>query len=292
MDPFSIAAVGLIGYGVYRYTKRGKAHEQWRAVLDEAAERLGAQASAGSRFDAPQLRATVAGVRVTVTVKEAYDSADKGVVVCEARLANGLEKVRLYFGWDIGKVKTEVEHIKPVNVPHAFGLTGQLNLRADDPDLGRDFFEHALNDVADVRREASAHGMEILVRGGTLRMAVHGIEQSAWLIERSVTATARLLRGVEYYCGASDSKPARGPNRPASQRTTGGNVERTMGPDDGTTEGAAHGTPECTLCSEHRKPDQSWIRCARCESPYHRDCWVQATGCLAEGCAETRATPW
>lgn len=262
MGPVTLTLAAVAGVALYRNMKRGKRHGVWRTALEEAATKLGGRASPGTRFDTPQLRAAVDGIDVTVTVKQAHKSDAHGVAIAETPLAEATRNIRLYFGWDVGSIREEIEHFPEVEgfIP----LEGRTHLRSDHPEVARAFVSHAAKDFSDVRREANAHAVEVLIRGGTLRLAVHGVEQSSWMIERIVTATSRLTRGLEYFAGA-----------PENARHV-----VTSAPDD---------NPRCELCTERRQEGTPWIACARCGATYHQTCWVQATGCLVTGCEETRS---
>jgi len=247
-------------------------------VLSEAAARLGGRASPGTRFDRPQLRATVDGVSVTLSIKDAYRKSEKGTAVAEAPLADEARTLRLYFGWDVADIREEILQLSEIGVKSMRILGGKVIVRGDDAKLAAGFLEHAALDLAGIRREAKAHALEILARGGTFRIAVHGIQRSTWMIEHIVTATARLVRGLEFFAGV----PARELEGPPPPR-----VSTPPFRDDGARFEAA----SCALCTENRSAHEGWVRCNRCHAPYHERYWVQATGCLAEGCAETRGAP-
>jgi hypothetical protein len=248
---------------------RGKVLTEWKMVFEEAASRLGGTVT-GSRHEAPSLEATVDAIAVEVTVQEATKAPDKGVAIARASTTSAADGIRLYFGWDVKNLRRELEVIPRIPFPNAFGLVGAVMVRADDAAFASHFVEYAANDLADVRREAEAHGLETLLGQGTFRIAVHGIQRSPWMIERIVTAASRLVRGIDYYAG----RMAR-PSTPAPSRDAQATFE------DAT----------CSLCAEPRKTGEAWVKCNRCRAPYHGKCWVQATGCLSVGCAETRATP-
>ena len=277
---FALAVAG--GAIAYKMMKRGEKHARWKDVFEEAANKLGGRASTGTRFDSPELRATVDQISIDVKLKSAYKRTDKGVAVAEASLSGPCTSLRLYFGWDVGPVRRELEYIPEIPFPRAFGLRGRVSVRSDDADLANRFVQHAVNDLSDVRREAEAHGVEILVRGGTFRMAVHGIQRSSWMIERIVTAMTRLVRGVEHFAGGSLPPPSARPLAPVAPRGPDAAVPAPAEEDDGSFEEAT-----CTLCTEARKARSGWVRCNRCGAAYHHRCWAQATGCLSEGCEET-----
>ncbi len=270
MDPFS--AIVLAGTGVFVYralTKKsgGGDSSHWRRAVEEAATKLDGKASFGAS-NAPELRATVDQVLVNLRLEQIDRAREDGVAIAESRVTGPAEKIRLYIGWDIGSVKNEVAHIPQLHVVQPFGVEGRIMLRSDHPEIAKRFLRHALNDLTDVRREAVASALELKLTGGTLRLAVHGIQQSSWMVERIIIATTRLVRGIVYFAEAGDDVEDL-PSMP-------------MEPAEAI---------ECALCTSARKRDEAWVRCDRCDAAYHRRCWVQATGCLADDCHETRATP-
>lgn len=275
MDPISAIALAVTGVFAYRIINRGQRNEGWKHAVDEAAKKLGGRASLGGSGNAPELRATVDQILVNVRLDRIHRSRAQGVAIAEARVSDRAGKVRLYVGWDIGHTKNEIAHIPEIPVVQPFGVKGRITLRSDHPALARRFLRHALNDLTDVRREAAASALEIKLTGGTLRLAVHGIQQSSWMIERIVTATTRLVRGLDYFTGSGEALedaglPASSPATPPTE---------------------AFEAADCEVCASARKAREQWVRCDRCDAAYHRRCWVQATGCLAGDCQETRATP-
>jgi hypothetical protein len=304
MEPFAIAALALGGYWVLRKNQRADRREAWTQVLAEAAERLGGRSSPGSAGDAPSLRATVDQITVTVTIQGHKKPDAEAVAIVEARMAEDFGDRRVYFGWATGPVRPELAHIPEIPFPHAFGLSGPVSVRSDDATLANDFVKHAVKDIADVRQEASASAIEILARGGSFRMAVHGLDRSAWLLERLVTATTRLVRGLEYFGGVRreavaldgpsvPTRPAPPASSPVPDASTEGGIVRAEAPHSPARPTAKPMAREerCGLCQERPSGEARWVRCNRCGTPYHEICWIQATGCLESGCEETRATP-
>jgi hypothetical protein len=244
-------ALALGGGGwAYALMKRGKAHARWKLVLDEVARSLGGRASPGTMFDAPEFRAELDGTTVTLRLRDIHKSAEEGSAHAESKLPESAGMMRLYFGWDVPSAPTELVHVK--DVPPIGGVEGAVIAKAEDAALAASFMERALIDLIDVRREANAHGLEVIVRGGYLTLVLHGIQETPHMLERMVIVSTRLSKLVQP--GASEQA-----------------IDR-----------------PCTLCEA--KGGGAWVRCARCEAPYHRACFEQAGSCLVERCGETRSS--
>ena len=57
-------------------------------------------------------------------------------------------------------------------------------VHSSDSEFAHKLLKLAANDITGIRRESSAHGIEFLLRAGSLRFAVHGLERSEWVLER------------------------------------------------------------------------------------------------------------
>ena len=268
MDPFSLGIVTLLGAGVYRYMRRGKSHRDWAEVVTEAAQQLNGQASVGSRFDSPQLRTTIDGIKLTISLKDTHRSKEKSTIIAEAKIDAKAEHLRLYFGWNIGQLREELTYIPEVELPFNFGLPSPHMVRSNDKAFAQKLLRYSANDIVDVKREAEAHGIEFLLRAGGLRLAIHGIERSEWMIERLATATTRIVKGI-HASADSNSSIVTAPIKA---------IERAQ-------------KHNCRLCNQAIHENESLLRCNRCNAGYHDYCWQQATGCFVPDCFETRATP-
>lgn len=263
-----MGVLALAGFGFYRYVKRGRVHRDWAKVLGEAAERVNGRASLGGRFDSPQLRTTIDGVNITISFKNAHKKSDHATAIAEAKLELPSNEYRLYFAWNVVQIREELKYIPEIDLPFGYGLPSPHIIRANDSDFAQELLKLAANDIVDVMREANAHGLEFLLRAGGLRMAVHGIERSPWMVERIATATARIARGVRFCVDAPDAdgdRPLAAELMSAPKRV-------------------------CSLCAETAHGDEI-LCCNRCQAAYHKKCWRQATGCIQNDCFETRATP-
>lgn len=267
IEPFLLLLV-VGGVGAYTLAGRSRAHGRFKPVLDEVARKLGGRASPATMFDSPELRAEIGGSTVTLRLQDIHKAATRGTAVAEAALAEGTPPLRLYFGWDIDVIRPELLYIPEVPVPRAFAVSGRVITRADDPSVAARFADEAVTHLADVRREAEARAIEVLVRGGSLRLAVHGIQASPFMVERIVLACAHLARAA-----ARAAKPGAAPEEAPSPRA------------------APLGDEPCGLCAERPKPGERWERCGKCRTPYHHDCVRSATGCLTPGCGDARTVP-
>src|SRR5207248_8246125 len=143
-------------------------------------------ASPGTIFDAPELRLSVGGIDVLLKLR-GIENPERGVAIVEAPLPSSpnaaSDMLRLYVGWDVSSVPRGLEHIPEIPFPRV-GLDGRLVVRASDAAIASRFVERATPGLLDIRREARARAMEVLCRGGTLQLAVHGIRDSASGLER------------------------------------------------------------------------------------------------------------
>ncbi|MEE2904210.1 MAG: RING finger protein [Myxococcota bacterium] len=266
MEPVTFGILALAGASVYRYIKRGQQHKSWAHVLDEAAQMLHGQASTGTRFDAPQLRTTINGTSVTITLDRPYGKQRKSTAIAEAQVAETAKDIRLYFAWNITDIREELKYIPELDLPHNYGLPSPYFVRSSDSDFAHKLLKLAANDITGIRRESSAHGIEFLLRAGNLRLAVHGLERSEWVLERLATSAVRIVNGINTATKANLPLKLTVPRKRAS------------------------GT-KCRLCGEVFLESETVLRCDRCNTSYHQTCWRQATGCIVEDCYETRATP-
>jgi hypothetical protein len=226
-------------------------------MLDSVAGEIGGRASPGSMFDAPELRAEIDGVTVTLKLSNIHKSAERGSAQAEAKLPEVAGAARLYFGWDVPSAPMGLEHVK--DVPGTVRAEGRVIAKADDAALAARFMDRAMIDLTDVRREAQAHGLEVICRGGYLSLHLRGIQETPHLLERMVVVSARLaqLMGVI----ASGTALPSGETKKAIDAI-------------------------CSVCDE-KYDGKPWVRCARCGAPYHRVCFDQAGACLVSGCGET-----
>ena len=266
MEPVTFGILALAGASVYRYVKRGQQHRSWAHVLDEAASLLNGQASTGTRFDAPQLRTTINGTSVTITLDRPYGRQRKSTAIAEANVDETAKNIRLYFAWNITDIREELKYIPELDLPYNYGLPSPHFVRSSDSEFAHKLLKLAANDITGIRRESSAHGIEFLLRAGSLRLAVHGLERSEWVLERLATAAVRIANGINTATKADGALQL-----PAQ-------IKRSTG-------------TKCRLCGEAFFESDDILRCDRCNTAYHQTCWRQATGCIVENCYETRATP-
>jgi hypothetical protein len=250
----------------YVLANRGKNNAEWRPVLEEAARSLEGRTSFGGMFDEPELRAEQDGRTVTVRLKNLQRPPAHRIAVADLVLDPGAPSARIYLGWGVTRLPPDLHYIPEVGSEGWSEMQGNLQIRADDVELARSFVDAAARDLVDLRRSMRATAIEVLVRSGTLKLAVHGPTPSAPAVRELVglsLALARLLAGQK---SSAETAPT-APMTPAAA------------------------TPRCALCGSEAKLGDEWLACKRCRSPYHRACWITATGCVTEGCAETRADP-
>ncbi len=273
MDPFSLTALAIGSAIAYSAFGRGKRRTRWVEALELARRRLDARLSIAQT---PELRATVEGREVMLQVRDITKSDDSVLAISEAKLSS--EAVRLFVGWDVTRIRDDIFYIPEVPFPGVLRLEGRVNARADDPRVAERFLTLASSELVDLRKSASARAVELLARGGTLRVAVHGLGPSANAIERAVLSTASLAGSLELAASGVDLPPV--VNVLEKKIVLEPIPDRTLAAD-----------PECTLCRGQRHPMGGFVRCRRCRSVYHARCWTQATGCIAEGCDWIRAEP-
>jgi RING finger family protein len=276
-----LVAGASYGYSLYQ---KGRAHARFKLSFEEIARKLGGRASPGTIFDAPELRLMFGDAEVLLRLR-GIEHPDRGVAIAEVPLSAGAssDMLRLYVGWDVSSVPRGLEHIPEIPFPRV-GLDGRLIVRTNDAAIASQFIERAVPDLSEVRREARARALEILCRGGSLQVAVHGIRDSAIMLERIVFAALRMRELVQAI--RKNEAPARhdpAPERPRSPPPPSA-PEQASPPPEPPAPAVA-----CTLCAESKKKDEAWVACSRCRAPYHRRCWAQATGCIEKDCPETRA---
>jgi hypothetical protein len=281
MEPFVFFLVAG-GAAAYQLASKGRAHARWKPVFEDAARRLGGRASTATMFEAPELQADVEGTPVSLRLQNVHKNQRRTVAVAEASLPEGLSGVRLYFGWDVTRLSRDLEYIAEIPFPRAFGLAGRVHVRADDAAVAHRFAERASADLLSLRQESTAEAIEVLARGGSVRIAVHGLSDTAWVIERVVKVAARMAGHVN---GAVSGRPAPEPIAPRLP------TPPPKPPEPEKIEPETFEEARCALCSEKRVAKKGWVRCIRCSAPYHEACFLQATGCVADGCSETRSRP-
>ena len=247
------AGVAVLGGGswIYSVVKRGNAHARWKPLLDEVARKLNGRASPGSMFDAPELRAELDGLTVTLRLKEIHKSTAQ--VLAESRLPESAGAVRLYFGWDVAQAPPDLAHVPRVDSREGIA-------KADDAALAARFFDRAMIDLIDVRREANARALEVIARGGYVTLVLYGIQETTHLLERMLIVSSRLAQTI----GAVASGTALPPPKTLDLI--------------------------CALCDQPHDT-KPWVQCARCEAPYHRACFEQAGSCLRPDCGSTQSRP-
>lgn len=259
-------AAALGGGGLtWSLIRRGRAHARWKAVLDQVADQLGGRASPGSMFDAPELRAELDGITVTLKLKDIHKSAAKGAALAESRLPERAGSVRLFFGWEVEAAPAGLEHVPDVESLRTGRVEGSVIAKADDASIAERFMDRAMIDLLDVRREAGAHALEVVCRGGYLTLTLHGIQETPHMLERIVIVSTRLAKLMDEVAGR-ETLPA--------------------GPSQG---GAPMSSPICTVCETAGRVGEAWVACAECGAPYHAACFDQATACVFD--QETRARP-
>lgn len=276
------AALGAAG-SVAAYVGRRRIHARWAARLSAVAGRVEGRASPASAFDDPELRATIDGTQVTLRLLD-FAKGVQGRVQTQAALPDTANLVRLYVGWDVETVPPELAHVPEVTGLGPQRVDGQLHVRAEDAALARRVIGDALLDLADVRREARARAVELVVRGGYVTSVFHGLEPTESLLERALLVTARLAPRIDA-ASRGTQLPAGDPAPPAATSDPAAPSASETPRDD---DAAPPRSGPCGLCDESDDKD-GWVHCIRCGAPYHARCFAQATQCLEVGCGSTVA---
>lgn len=304
------AALGAGGVAL-RAVRKGRVRRRWSGVLADVAQRTGARGSIGSSSDAPELRTEIDGTTVTLKIIGIEKAPRDGRIVASASLPDNANTIRFYFGWDVLEIPRAVEHIADVPYPPVQRVEGDVKIRADDGAMASRFLREAIVDLIDVRREATAHALEVIVKGGYLELLVHGLDEHPAVLERTARACQRLAaivdtisRGTTLPAGADATSSAEpGDDAIDPERDAAPSIATDRGPASETdaTSSAADATPSsgaaaddlpattCALCDAARRDDERWVRCASCAAPYHEACFAQATACLT--CGQTRSKP-
>jgi hypothetical protein len=247
----AVAAAGVV---------RGRRRRAWTAAMQGAAGVLGGRVSTGGAL--PELRLELDGR--TLTVLPGLRQGGPGARA-EVALAPALSGVRLMVAWGSAEEPPGLEHVPLLSGAHAPGLDGPLRVRADDAPLARRWLDAGRLDLLDVGRElGGGAGLEVVVRGGHLALAVRTFDPTAALVERLARAARSAASSLE--AAAAGPAALAAPALAAARR-------------------------ECALCGDASRPGEPWVACARCAAPYHADCFRQATACVVEGCDGARAAP-
>lgn len=287
LEWIALGALALGGGGyVAGLMKRGRAHSAWKKTLEEVAEKLKGKASPATMFDAPELRATVDEITVTLKLTDIH-KGPSGHATAESELPEGARSVRLYLGWDVPKTPTDMEHIPQIEA-RSTRVDGEVIMRADDAATGARFMKQAMIDLIDIRREAQSRAMEVIARGGYLKVVMHGVTQTSYMLERLVRTSVKLAKHLEAVSqGTALPAGEEAPKALPSGEATGGEAPPPQ--DDGAKAEALEKDAVCGLCDDHPKPGEHWVRCVQCGTPYHKACFLQANACLS--CGETRSVP-
>lgn len=194
-----LAAGSAYGYALYQ---RGRAHARFKFALEEIARRLGGRTSAGTLFDAPELRVALGGATVMLRLK-GIEQPSRGVAIAETPLGPSFEGLRLYVGWEVSSVPRGLEHVPEIPLPRA-RFEGRLVVRASDAAIATRFVDQVTQALAEAKREARASALEVLCRGGVLQFAVHGIEDSPIMLERVLTVATRMREAIAGDAAGSD----------------------------------------------------------------------------------------
>lgn len=221
----------------------------WQPAIDAAAQSLGGRpALSGGEA---QLRAEHGGVTVTVKMRD-------DVAFAECPLHPGAGAARIYLASGAAEPPTDIAHFPEVTLPPAYALDPPVVLRSDDPAAALAFAEGAPPVLLELLR-VRPRAIEALIRGGTTRLTLRGVRPQASTIEELVRVTARLaaLLGGDEAASARATKaiPAATPARET-----------------------------CALCSGERRPEVAWVKCRRCGSLHHAECFDTAKHCAKADC--------
>ncbi len=267
------AIVVFAGGIVVRRSGQKRLQGGWTERLQEVAGRVEGRISAGAD---PELRAEVEDLTVTLQLINIRAGA-KGRAQAQVRLPDPDNTSRFYLGWDTTESSQGLQHVPEVPAG-LHSLSGEVQVRADDPTLALRVMKTAALDLADIRREAQARALELVARGGYLTLIVHGLEPTTGMLERSIKVTARLAHLVDQ-ASKGTQLPAPADSDPESESDAPGAVVEAV-PEDA----------RCELCTDG--PTESrWVRCVGCGAIYHELCFQQAAGCLVDGCDSARAEP-
>lgn len=202
------AIVVVLGGGLgVGYARRGRSHRAWQNALEDAALRLPeARASAGTRYDGPELRAELGGRTVSLRVT---GEQTRGRARAKVALGDDAPAARLWLGWDVDEAPSDWAHVPEVHLSEA-RVDGRMSARSDDAAFAQRALDGGYVDLIDARREASAHGVVLALRGGYLELELHGIERSSHLLERALRSAAGLADGVERWSQATRLSGPRG----------------------------------------------------------------------------------
>jgi hypothetical protein len=264
------AAVFAAGGFAVRRSGQKRVQGDWTKRLEEVAGRVGGRASAGAH---PELRAEVEDLTVTLQLIDIQAGA-KGRAQAQVRLPDPDNTSRFYLGWDTTESSQGLEHVPEVPAG-LHSLSGEVQVRADDPTLALRVMKSAALDLADIRQEAQARALELVARGGYLTLIVHGLEPTTGMLERSIKVTGRLAHLVDQ-ASKGTRLPAPSDTPPAESNEASPALAPV--PDDA----------RCELCTDG--PTESpWVRCVGCGAIYHELCFQQAAGCLVDSCDSARA---
>ncbi len=247
-----IVAVVVVLAGVVVSRKKPKqlaAGGDWRPAIEAAAQSLGGRPALSSGES--QLRAEHEGLPVTVQLRD-------DVAGAECALHPGAQGARIYLASGAAEPPTDIAHFPDVALPPAYALDPPVVLRSDDASAALAFADQAPTALLELLR-TRPRATEVLVRGGTLRLTLRGLRPQSSTVEEIVRSAARLA-GVL------------GGDRARSEASIKSLPARATGPET------------CALCSGERRPEVAWVRCRRCGSLHHAECWNTAQHCAKPGC--------
>ncbi len=324
----AILAAGAVPL-VITALRRAQIHGRWVAAFEGAARTLRGDVGRGTTRTGPTLWAEVDGVTVTVHVREATQVA-RTILAADAVLGAQAPSARLYLGWGVRGPPAELAHIPEVRADLRRRFDRPVFVRSDAPPVAEVFVEGDAAALGAFLRAAPARATEVLFRGGRVHLALHGPSVEAGLVVRLVQETARLRQAMSGDADAARFRarrqevtrsgptdpvgPASRPTEPATPASsdTAPSAPSALeaaatapspvaaAPTAPSPRAAAPTVPPparldvaCHVCAEHSRvvPAEPWVRCQRCDTPYHERCWGVATGCVATGCVETRTFP-
>jgi hypothetical protein len=191
-----IILVLALGGAGFVALSRGSGTSKWKALLEEAAKRLGGRASP------PELRALVDGLTINTKIAAGERA------VASTKLEEGTERLRIFVGWDVPAIPEGLAHFPEITLPVAYTFAGAMTTRANEREIADRFLERAARELIELRASTHASTLAVTVRGGHLEIALTGIERTAEAIETLTRTTAALAKRLRFEERSAPALPA------------------------------------------------------------------------------------
>ncbi|MBI2375231.1 MAG: hypothetical protein HYV07_14640 [Deltaproteobacteria bacterium] len=264
MEWLVVLAVLAVSGAVAFVARRGRKKEltagasyDWKAAVEASAAQLGGRpAFSGATA---QLRAEHLSLTVTVKV-------EGQTLLAETTQYPDAKPARIFLGASGAVPQSDFAHVPDVELPPAFSLDPPTLLKSDEAARAVGFANGAARDLTLAGRESRAKSASVLCRGGSVTLTLASAQPSPQALITAVEVTARLSGLLGGDAKKAEAALAQLPE-PASAKVI------------------------CAFCGGDRRPEVSWVRCQRCQSPHHAECWATTGHCAKPDCTSAFSEP-